>query len=156
MSKNDDMEKTIQTIKGDNEELMKENESLKRKIGGYKTANENYRKQVAELKERVEHYKALDIEGDELYEQKIAECDQLKKELEKARNVECASTREKELEKNLEQKQDFIEHLQARVQELAVIKSGHESEIASLNATIEEMDKEIENLCKPWWKKIFG
>lgn len=62
MSKISDMEKTIQTIKGDNEELIKENLSLKRHLGGYKTSNDNYKKQVAELKERVEHYKALDLE----------------------------------------------------------------------------------------------
>ena len=31
------MEQTIQTLKGDNQELIKENASLKRQIGGFKT-----------------------------------------------------------------------------------------------------------------------
>ena len=34
------MEQTIQTLKGDNQELIKENASLKRQIGGFKTSNE--------------------------------------------------------------------------------------------------------------------
>ena len=62
--------------------LLEEIKSLKRKIGGYQTSNENYRKQVAELKERVEHYKALDLEGDQLYEKKIAELEEAKKLIE--------------------------------------------------------------------------
>ena len=49
MSSETNMEQTIQTLKGDNQELMKENASLKRQIGGYKAANERYRKNLENL-----------------------------------------------------------------------------------------------------------
>ena len=71
MSEIGEMEKTIQTIKGDNEALIMENLSLKRHLCGYKTSNNNYKKQVEELKARVGHYKALDLEGDHLYEDNL-------------------------------------------------------------------------------------
>ena len=60
-------------------EMQGEIVSLKRQIGGLKTSNGNYKKQVEKLKAEVEHYKALDKEGDELYEGKIAEIEEIKK-----------------------------------------------------------------------------
>lgn len=126
----------MEILRSDNVELAKTIESLKRKIGGYKTSNDGYRKKITELQERVEHYKHLDIEGDELYENKIAECDDLKAQLEK--------------------KQGFIEQLQERIHEMNIIKAGLESEIVNKNAIIDEMDAEIVRLEKPWWRKIFG
>ena len=68
MESKNSMEQTIQTLKGDNEELMKENASLKKQISGFKTSNANYKKQIA-------HLKQLDKEGDELNEKRIAEMD---------------------------------------------------------------------------------
>ena len=125
----------MEILRSDNVELAKTIESLKRQIGGYKTSNDGYRKKITELQERVEHYKHLDIEGDELYESKIAECDDLKAQL--------------------ETKQGFIEQLQERMHEMSVIKAGLESEIAVKNATIQDMDAEIERISTPWWKKLF-
>ena len=62
------MEQTIQTLKGDNEELMKENASLKKQISGFKTSNANYKKQISHLKQldkAVAAYdKAIDLAGD--------------------------------------------------------------------------------------------
>lgn len=46
MSSKTDTEQTIQTLKGDNQELMKENASLKRQIGGFKASNYRYKKQA--------------------------------------------------------------------------------------------------------------
>lgn len=46
MSSKTNMEQTIQTLKGDNQELMKENASLKRQIGGFKASNYRYKKQA--------------------------------------------------------------------------------------------------------------
>lgn len=46
MSTKTNMEQTIQTLKGDNQELMKENASLKRQIGGFKASNDRYKKQA--------------------------------------------------------------------------------------------------------------
>lgn len=63
----------------DNEALMKENKSLKFQLGGFKTSNANYKKQVEKLKDDVEHFKSLDIEGDEMYNEKLTELDECKK-----------------------------------------------------------------------------
>lgn len=46
MSSKTNTEQTIQALKGDNQELMKENASLKRQIGGFKTSNYRYKKQA--------------------------------------------------------------------------------------------------------------
>jgi predicted negative regulator of RcsB-dependent stress response len=51
MESKNSVEQTIQTLKGDNEELMKENASLKKQISGFKTSNANYKKQIAHLKQ---------------------------------------------------------------------------------------------------------
>ena len=136
MAKKKDMEQTIQIIKGDNVAMMKEITSLKRQIGGMKTSNANYRKQVDELKKQVEHYKALDIEGDELYEKKIEECEDLKRKLDN-------------------------EHL--TINELRGQIASYDSQILDYKDRIEALKDENESLLnevisynqKPWWKKLF-
>lgn len=158
MSKISDMEETIQTIKGDNEELIKENISLKRHLGGYKTSNDNYKKQVEELKARVEHYKALDLEGDGLYEAKIAELDEAKKEimrLQSMRNDVVPKKDYEELVEKIESKNTFIEQLQERVQELMIDNSKLKESIDTKEDYIKELEDNIEELSKPWWKRLF-
>lgn len=140
--------------------MLEEITSLKRQIGGYKTANENYKKQVAELKERVEHYKALDLEGDRLYEDKIAELDDAKAEIERLRNMEeKENTVPKrdydELEKSVEKKKAFIEQLQERVQELMIERSNLQRLVKTRDDAIKELEDTVDELSKPWWKKIF-
>lgn len=153
-----EIQSIIQTLKDDNVALMKENASLKRQIGGYKTANENYKKQVAELKERVEHYKALDLEGDRLYEDKIAELDDVKAEIERLRNAEENTVPKKdydELSKSIEKKRAFIEQLQERVQALMIERSNLQCLVKTRDDAIEELEDTVDELSKPWWKKIF-
>jgi chromosome segregation ATPase len=153
-----EMQSIIQTLKDDNVALMKENASLKRQIGGYKTANENYKKQVAELKGRVGHYKALDLEGDHLYEDKIAELDDARKEIERLKAVRNNVVPKKdyeELEKTLESKKVFIERLQERVQTLSLEKATLESTISLQDGIIKDLEGEIEQMSKPWWKRLF-
>lgn len=96
---------------------------------------ESMEEQIKELTKEVKRYKELDLEGDGLYEKKIAECE--------------------DLQKQLEMKQKKIGQLKACVHELMVIKSNFEFEILQNKALIDEMEKEIENLSQPWWKKIF-
>ena len=158
MSKISDMEKTIQTIKGDNEELIKENISLKRHLGGYKTSNDNYKKQVAELKERIEHYKALDLEGDHLYEDKIAELDNAKKEIERLKAVRNDVVPKKdydEIVEKIESKNSFIEQLQEKVQGLMIDNSKLQSTVSMNESVIRELEEAVDELSKPWWKRIF-
>lgn len=158
MSEISDMEKTIQTIKGENEELIKENISLKRHLGGYKTSNDNYKKQVEELKERLERYKYLDLEGDHLYEAKIAELDEAKKEivrLQSMRNDVVPKKDYDELVEKLERKNGFIEQLQDKVQELMIDNSKLQESIDMKDDYIKELEDNIEELSKPWWKRLF-
>lgn len=158
MSKISDMEKTIQTIKGDNEELIKENISLKRHLGGYKTSNDNYKKQVAELKERIEHYKALDLEGDHLYEDKIAELDNAKKEVMRLQAMRDDVVPKKyydELVEKIESKNSFIEQLQEKVQGLMIDNSKLQGTVSMNESVIKELEEAVDELSKPWWKRIF-
>lgn len=158
MSKIGEMEKTIQTIKGDNEALIMENLSLKRHLCGYKTSNNNYKKQVEELKARVAHYKELDLEGDHLYEDKIAELDGAKKEihyLRQERNDVVPKKDYEELEKTLERKKVFIEQLQERVQALSMEKATLESTISLQEGIVKDLEHEIDELSKPWWRRLF-
>lgn len=116
--------------------MVEEIVSLKRQIGGLKTSNANYRKQVEKLNGLVEHYKALDIEGDELYEKKIAECEELQKQLDIA---------------NL-----TIGELHGQI-------ASYNNQILDYKDKIEGLKGEVENLHEiikyektPWWKKMFA
>lgn len=120
-------------------EMQGEIVSLKRQIGGLKTSNVNYKKQVEKLKSEVERYKALDKEGDGLYEQKIAECDALKQEL----------------ETKLSEKQDIIETLQESVQKERIRVSELESRVDSQKSIITDLENTVFEQRKPWWKKLF-
>lgn len=55
------------------DELTKEVARLKSQVGGYKKSNETYRKQIADFKKLAKHNRAVDVEGDHLYEKKLAE-----------------------------------------------------------------------------------
>ena len=116
-------------------ELEGEIVSLKRQLGGFKKSNANYRKQVAQLKGQVEHYNVLYIEVDELYKNKIAECEELQKQLDMANltigelRVQIASYNNQILE--------------------------YKDRIASLQEENNGLYDAIEYEQKPWWKKIF-
>ena len=168
MKRNDDMEKTIQTLR-------QENLSLKRQIGGLRTSNANYKKQVEKLKARVEHYKDDCAEGDSLYENELektasllrdfkAEVAELKRQhrivLDKVKNdtnkkIASLELRCKELDEQVKNKESFIDQLQQKASEQKVKISELESEIEAKNSIINECDETIAELQKPWWKKIF-
>lgn len=96
--------------------------SLKRQNAGLKGLNK-------QLQKRVEHYKKLDLEGDELNEEKIAKIEWLSKELKKA-DANLANAL-----KNKEKLNDKITTL--------------EKENTALRATIESYK------AMPWYKKVF-
>ena len=168
MESYEEMEKTIQTLRD-------ENLSLKRQEGGLKTSNANYKKQVAELKAKVEHYKALCKEGDELYEQALggnedklrafkAEVEELKKQhrivvdrikSEYDKKIASLEIQRKELSETIEAKQHFIDTLQEKAAEQLSEISGLESKVSSQEDIIKEMESTVNELRKPWWKRIF-
>ena len=116
-------------------ELEGEIVSLKHKLGGLKKSNANYRKQVEQLKGQVEHYKGLDIDGDELYEKKIAEC--------------------KELQKQLDMAKLTIGELSGQIASYNNQILEYKDRIASLQEENNGLYDAIEYEQKPWWKKIF-
>lgn len=146
MASKNSVEQTIQTLKGDNEELMKENASLKKQISGFKTSNANYKKQIA-------HLKQLDKEGDELNEKRIAEMDVMKKNhLAEVKQLEQSI---KEKDEKIAEKDKVVNGLQEQVRELIQKKNKLEAEAAANKDYITELEDTIEDLRKPWWKKIF-
>ena len=146
MASKNSVEQTIQTLKGDNEELMKENASLKKQISGFKTSNANYKKQIA-------HLKQLDKEGDELNEKGIAEMDVMKKNhLAEVKQLEQSI---KEKDEKIAEKDKVVNGLQEQVRELIQKKNKLEAEAAANKDYITELEDTIEDLRKPWWKKIF-
>ena len=116
-------------------ELEGEIVSLKRQLGGFKKSNANYRKQVEQLKGQVEHYNGLDIDGDELYEKKIAECENLQNQLDMA-NLTIGELRGQ------------IAYYNNQILE-------YKDRIASLQEENNGLYDAIEYEQKPWWKKIF-
>ena len=116
-------------------ELEGEIVSLKHQLGGLKKSNANYRKKVEQLKGQVEHYNGIDIDGDELYEKKIAECKELQKQLDMA-NLTIGEQRGQ------------IEYYNNQILE-------YKDRIASLKEENNGLYDAIEYEQKPWWKKIF-
>ena len=109
-------------------ELQRENVSLKRQIGGLKTSNANYKKQVEELK-------AYKKEGEVVYEEKNAECESLKKELEMANFTN--------------------DELRGQIASYNNQILDYNDRISELKQEIEELNSAIEYERKPWWKKLF-
>ena len=127
-----DLEERIAIMQADSSKLLSELEHWKRVASGAKGRNK-------QLSERIEHYKNLDLEGDHRQER----CDVVpKKDYE-------------ELEKTLESKKVFIEQLQERVQTLSLEKATLESTITLHEGAIKDLEHGIDELSKPWWKKVF-
>lgn len=117
------------------DELKKEVSRLKATIGGYKKSNETYRKQIANYKKLAKHNRAVDIEGDHLYEKKLAE-------LERANET-------------IKTKQSIIESFQKKCDGLIIENKAFADKVAALNDVLAEAEKTILELRKPWWKRIF-
>ena len=143
MSSKTNMEQTIQTLKGDNQELIKENASLKRQIGGYKSSNSRYKQQANNDALYVKH---------------------LQREICKTKNYA------KEADELNEKKAEQIASLNATVEEKDRVISGLQSQIAELNEHIAYNEKNIQDLTGerdvaianydyvcglPWYQRMF-
>jgi uncharacterized coiled-coil protein SlyX len=82
-----------------------------------------------QLSERLQHYKELDLEGDGLYEKKIAEC---------------------------AEKDNVIEVLRCQVNKIAIKNKELEATVFAKQELIDELELTVLELQKPWWKKIFS
>lgn len=129
MSSKTDMEQTIQTLKGDNQELMKENASLKRQIGGYKAAFERYRK-------NLEKCKAYAKEADEMNEKK-------------AEQIAI-------LNATVDEKDRIIAGLQSQIAELNKRIANNEKNIQDLTGERDVAIANYDHICGlPWYKRAW-
>ena len=154
MSSKTNMEQTIKTLKGDNQELMKENASLKRQIGGFKTSNDRYKKQA---KNDALYFKHLQEENQKAVSD-------LEVQLKDARAYA------KEADELNEKKAEQIASLNATVEEKDRVIAGLQSQIAELNKRIANNEKNIQDLTGerdvaienydyvcglPWYQRMF-
>ena len=117
-----DLEERIAIMQASDSELCADLEHWKKVAAGLKGRNK-------QLAERVEHYKQLDLEGDALYEKKIAECDE---------------------------KDKVIEGLRCQVNDIAIKNKEFEATVFAKQELIDEMELTIHELRKPWWKRMFA
>ena len=150
MSSKTDMEQTIQTTKGDIQELMDENASLKRQICGFKTSNNRYKKQA---------------KNDALYVKSLQNI------IEDAKHeVDRIKTYAKESDEKNEKKAEQIASLNATVEEKDRVIVALKSKIAELNMRISNNERNIQDImderdvaianydyvCRlPWYQRIF-
>lgn len=126
MSSKVDTEQTIQTIKGDIQELMDENASLKRQICGFKASNNRYKKQA---------------KNDALYVKS------LKNDIKEAQDeIGRIKTYAKESDEKNEKKDEQIASLNATVEEKDRVIVDLQSQISELNKRIANNEKNIQDL----------
>jgi len=131
------------------DELTKEVSHLRSQIGGFRKANDMYRRKIAKLAKLAKHNRAVDIEGDHLYEEKLAELELAKKEL------SDVSLKIAEYKSSIETKEGFIESLQQKCSSLKVENKELESRVTAFEELLEEAEETIAELRKPWWKRLF-
>lgn len=123
---------------------------LRRSLASYKSAN-------TVLRRKLKRYKELEREADELYEQKIAELEEVRKELKEARNMRentVPFTRMAELEQTIESKNAMIDSMKERLQSLLIEKAQLESTVESMNEERKALCDCISELRKPWWMRL--
>ena len=124
-----DLEERIAMMDADNSALCTDLEHWKKVAAGLK----GYSKQ---LEKRVEHYKQLDLEGDELYEKRLAEIDCLKS--------------------SIEEKDATIAGLESQVKKMSETIKGQVDRIEELKGDAAVAEANLEHyMSLPWWKKIF-
>ena len=131
------------------DELTKEVSYLKSQIGGFRKANDMYRKKIKKLETQVKHNREVDVEGDYMYEEKLAELEKTKKELGDV-SLKIAAYKS-----SIETKDGVIESLQQKCSSLVVTNKELETHVTALEELIEEAEETIAELRKPWWKKLF-
>lgn len=131
------------------DELTKEVSHLRSQIGGLRKANDMYRRKIARLEKLAKHNRAVDIEGDHLYEEKLAELEKTKKEL------GDVSLKIAEYKSSIETKDGVIESLQQKCSGLMVENKVLANRVSALEELIDEAEKTVAELRKPWWKRLF-
>ena len=123
-----DLEERIAMMDADNSALCVDLEHWKKVAAGLK----GYNRQLAK---RVEHYKQLDLDGDELYEKRLAEIDCLK-----------SSVKEKDA---------TIAGLESQISKMSETMREQSNRIECLKGDVAVAEANLEYYkTLPWWKKI--
>ena len=89
-----------------------------------------------QLEKRVEHYRQLDLEGDELYEKRLAEIDGLKS--------------------SIKEKDATIAGLESQISKMSETMREHSNRIECLKGDVAVAEANLEYYKSlPWYKKIF-
>ena len=124
-----DLEQRIAMMDADNSALCADLEHWKKVAAGLKGRNK-------QLAERVEHYKQLDLEGDRLYEKRLAEIDCLKS--------------------SIEEKDATIAGLESQINKTSQTMREQASIIEGLKGDVGVAEANLEYYKSlPWWKKLF-
>jgi len=124
-----DLEQRIAMMDADNSALCTDLEHWKKVAAGLKGHNR-------QLAKRVEHYKQLDLEGDELYEKRLAEIDRLKS--------------------SVEEKEATIAGLESQISKMSETMREQSNRIECLKGDVGVAEANLEYYKSlPWWRKIF-
>lgn len=116
-------------------------ENVEEEVNFLRKQNAGMRGQISLLQKQVKKYKELDLEGDELYEKRIAEIDDLKAVL-------CAK------DKLVKDKENVISGLNEQVYKLSQQVQTLKDSVAKKNADIQDLNALLDYEKLPWWKKM--
>lgn len=124
-----DLEQRIAMMDADNSALCADLEHWKKVAAGLKGHNR-------QLAKRVEHYKQLDLDGDELYEKRLAEIDRLKS--------------------SVEEKEATIAGLESQISKMSETMREQSNRIECLKGDVGVAEANLEYYKSlPWWRKLF-
>ena len=124
-----DLEERIAMMDADNSALCTDLEHWKKVAAGLKGHNR-------QLAKRVEHYKQLDLDGDELYEKRLAEIDRLKS--------------------SVEEKEATIAGLESQISKMSETMREQSNRIECLKGDVGVAEANLEYYKSlPWWRKLF-
>ena len=124
-----DLEQRIAMMDADNSALCADLEHWKKVAAGLKGHNR-------QLAKRVEHYKQLDLDGDELYEKRLAEIDRLKS--------------------SVEEKEATIAGLESQISKMSETMREQSNKIEWLKSDVGVAESNLEYYKSlPWWRKLF-
>lgn len=124
-----DLEERIAIMDATDSALCADLEHWKKVAAGLKGHNR-------QLAKRVEHYKQLDLEGDELYEKRLAEIDRL--------------------ESSIKEKDATIAGLESQISKMSETMREQSNRIECLKGDVGVAEANLEYYKSlPWWRKLF-
>ena len=124
-----DLEERIAIMDATDSALCADLEHWKKVAAGLKGHNR-------QLAKRVEHYKQLDLEGDELYEKRLAEIDRL--------------------ESSIKEKDATITGLESQISKMSETMREQSKRIECLKGDVGVAEANLEYYKSlPWWRKLF-